>query len=97
MAERTAGESYFAAMEAELNRERAAVLGRYGKRIEDAIAKCEALRDSVDAGDETAVRRYRQHRQAALEATEKLCVQREMIGVFDHSWVARAYPMPPSR
>lgn len=82
-------------MEAELNRERAATLGRYGKRVEAAIAKCEALLEDVEAGDENAIRKYRHCRREALEAVEALCLQREMIGVLDHSWVQSAYPMPP--
>jgi hypothetical protein len=26
-----------------------------------------------------------------------LCLQREMLGLIDHSWVERTYPIPPAR
>jgi hypothetical protein len=97
MAQRSASEGFFAAMEAELNKERAAVLGRYGRRVEEAIAKCDALLERVDVGDEAALANYRELRTAAVKATEALCLQREMIGVLDHYWVQRAYPLPPRR
>jgi hypothetical protein len=97
MTTRSASEGFFAAMEAELNKERAAVLGRYGRRLEASIAKCAALLERVEAGDEVALVKYRELRTAAVKATEALCLQREMIGVLDHSWVQRAYPLPPRR
>lgn len=95
MAERSVSEQFFSAMEAEINRERAAVLGRCGERLEKAIANCEAIRADAESGDEVALERYRHLRRDAVDATERLCLQREMIRVYDHSWVGKAYPLPP--
>ena len=43
MAKRSAAEEYFAALEFELNRERAAVLGRYGRKVEAALRAIDGL------------------------------------------------------
>lgn len=95
MPERSAAERYFELVEAELNQERAAVLGRSGRRVEQAIARCEALVGALDESDERAVEAYRAERQAALRAISELCLQREAIGLTDHAWVERVYRVPP--
>jgi hypothetical protein len=95
MPKRSAAERSFAAIEAELNGERATVLGRFGRRVEAAISSCEALLGDLERGDERAIEAYRAHRQAALQAITDLCVQREAVGLRDHSWVHRVYRVPP--
>ena len=86
-------ELFFKFIEAELNAERAAVLGRYGRRIEEALAACEALEPTM-GGDSSKVA-YRAARERVMKAIADLCFQREMIGLHDHSWVHRIYQVPP--
>ena len=97
MADLTALERYFEALMAELNQERAAVLGRFGRRVEKALDACAAEQSAIDDGDEAALGRYRAARREAQRAIADLCLQREMIGLTDHSWVHRIYPLPPAR
>ena len=97
MSDLTALERYFEALVAELNQERAAVLGRFGRRVEEALEACAAEQSAVDDGDEAALGRYRAARHEAQRAIEALCLQREMIGLTDHSWVHRVCPVPPAR
>jgi hypothetical protein len=84
------------AVEVELLQERAAVLGRLGRRAEDAIASCEALLESVNRSDDSAVEAYEAARVVALAAVSDLCLQREIVGLSDQRWVHRAYRVPPS-
>lgn len=95
MAERSAGESHLAAIEYELNQERAATLGRYGRQAEQAIAECQALLDRLDTDDPDAVAAYRQARQIAVEAVDALCLQREVLRLFDDRRVHEIYRVPP--
>ena len=95
MAERSASERYFGAFEFEFQRERAAVLTRYGQKAEAAIAKCQALLDHIDEGDATEVEAYKASRRAAMKAIDDLCFQREMLGVFDNARVHQFYRVPP--
>jgi hypothetical protein len=90
-------ERYFEALAAELNEERAAVLGRFGRRVEQALAKCAAEQAAADDSDAEALGRYRAARLSAQRAIADFCLQREMLGLIDHSWVDRTYPMPPAR
>jgi hypothetical protein len=95
MREKTAGERYLDLVELELNQERASVLGRFGRRVEQAIAKCETLLETLDSRDDRAVEEYRAARASALQAVADLCLQREVIGLTDHRWVERHYRVPP--
>ncbi len=95
MAERGAAEGFLGALEFELNRERAAVLGRYGRKVDAAIASCQALLDDLDEGDPTAVEAYKTRRRMAFQAIDDLCFQREMLGVFDSARVHQLYRVPP--
>jgi hypothetical protein len=97
MSHLTASERNFEALMAELNQERAAVLGRFGRRVEEALAVCRAEDEAAHAGDEAALGRYRAARDEAQQAIADLCLQREMIGLIEHSWVHRLYPVPPAR
>ncbi len=96
MAERSAAEGFFGAIEWEFNRERAATLGRYGRKVEVAIASCQALLDGIDEDDMTAVEAYKASRRAALQAIDDLCFQREMVNVYDNARVHQLYRVPPA-
>jgi hypothetical protein len=95
VAEKSAAERNFELVEAELNGERAAVLGRYGRRVERAFATCAERRAELDVNDESSVAAYRSARRRALQAIADLCFQREMIGLTEHSRVYETYPVPP--
>jgi hypothetical protein len=92
-------EHVHASVEAEINEERAAVLGRVARRLEDARARCAELAAQLDGGhvDAQTVADYR----AALDDAEHwrwvLCLQREAIGLYDHRWVDAVYPPLPRR
>lgn len=93
-------ERFHAAVRAELDEERAAVLGRVARRLERARARCDALATIVDASDGADEEALAAHRAAHAEATELrwvLCVQREAIGLYDHRWVDAVYPALPRR
>lgn len=89
-------EELWKAIEVELNHERAAVLGRLGRRVETAISNCEALLESVDGGDDLSIDTYEASRRAALGAISDLCLQREIVGFSDQRWVHQVYRVPPS-
>ena len=96
MADRSPAERYFDFIEAELNAERAAVLGRYGRRVEQALAMCKERQVELDVDDPSSVAAYRSARERVLEAVAAFCFQREMIGLTEHSWVYRIYEVPPA-
>ena len=88
-------ERYHNAVRAELDEERAAVLGRVARRLEQARARCEALGARLDAAATPDPELLAEHRLAHAEADRwrwVLCVQREAIGLFDHRWVDAVYP-----
>lgn len=95
MAAASPAERFHQLIEAELNQERAALRGRYGRRVEDAIARCEAQLDQLDVNDQRTLDAYRSSRQQVLGAIADLCLQREMIGLTGHSWVDRIHRIPP--
>lgn len=97
MTDRSPSEKFFDSIAAELNEERAAVLGKYGRRVEDSIAKAESLLAQFDPDDQRSVDAYRASRKEVLRAVSDLCLQREMIGLLDHTWVQRIYRIPPQR
>jgi hypothetical protein len=84
-------------VEAELNKERAATLGRAARKIEDAVRRCERLGRAVDAGHAGALAEYREARGEAERAVWQFCVQREAVGLTDHTRVRQQYPLPPER
>jgi hypothetical protein len=89
-------EDLWRAAELELQQEKAAVLGRLGRRAEEAIAACEALDASVDHGDDGSIEAYEEARRAAMAAVSDLCLQREIAGLTDQRWVYQMYRVPPS-
>ena len=95
MADLTALERYFEALMAELNQERAAVLGRFGRRVEKALDACAAEQSAIDDGDEAALGRYRAARREAQRAIADLCLRarddradRPLLGAPDLSVAA---------
>ena len=98
----TRAERAFAAVQQELDVERAAVLGRTGRRLEEAIAACVALGRRLDATTDECARtallaEYESARADSEEWRWRLCVQREAIGLTEHRWVDRVYPPPMPR
>jgi hypothetical protein len=99
----TRAERAFAAVQQELDGERAAVLGRTGRRLAEALATCAALGRLLDAAaaDDTTrgdlLEEYRAARAASEDWRWRLHVQREAIGLTDHRWVNRIHPTPPMR
>jgi hypothetical protein len=95
-------ETSFAAVRTELNGERAAVLGRTARRLEAALARCAYLSTGLEAEHPQKRRQaltdeYREARDDSEKWRWKLSVQREAIGLNDHTWVDRIYPAPPLR
>ena len=89
-------------LEEEIVKEKAAVLGRAGERLEAALAEVAALGRALDAEPDAARRAARlaeyaaAHRRATT-ARQMLLIQREAIGLRLHRDVDRQYPEPPRR
>jgi hypothetical protein len=92
-------ERAFNAVQAEIDAERAASLGRAGRRVEAAFARCQALLAQVDAdgADDDAAAVYRTARAEFDQAMYAYLVQREAIGLPDHRAIRHAFPRPPRR
>ena len=88
-------ERYHAAVLAELDDERAAVLGRVTRKLERARARAEDLDARSAASGTSDAAAVEERRRAHAEAAELrwvLCIQREAIGLYDHRWVDAVYP-----
>src|SRR5829696_2855038 len=88
-------ERHHAAVTAELDEERAAVLRRVTRKVERARAWVVELAASLDASGGEHAELLAEHRRAHAEAAELrwiLCIQREAIGIYDHRWVDAVYP-----
>ena len=96
LAERT-----FAVVESEIEEERAAALGRAGRKVEMRFETCRALHQQLEASDSSdraqLLRDYRAARDEFEHARWQLCVHREAIGLNNHSWIERTFPTPPPR
>jgi hypothetical protein len=95
-------EHSFLAVEAELRQERAAAMGRAGRRLEEQFERCRELGHQIEAAgsrleSDELVARYRLAREVYDECRWRLCVQREALGLYDHRWVDRVYPRLPHR
>jgi hypothetical protein len=92
-------ERAFSATEAEVNAERAAALGRAGRRVEAAFARCEVLLAELEleTADHESVTGYRAARAEFDQAMYAYLVQREAIGLVDHRAVRQTFPRPPRR
>jgi hypothetical protein len=93
----TRAERAYAAVQHELDEERAAVLGRTGRRLEEALGKCAALGLLLDATTDDVTRatlltEYRAARASSEDWRWRLHVQREALGLTDHRPVDRIHP-----
>ncbi len=90
-----------AALEAELNKERAAALGRTAAKLEALIERCAALRHEARAAGsnerERLAREYDETRRESETQRWNLCVQREAMGLYRHDDVDELYPRPAPR
>jgi hypothetical protein len=98
----TRAERAFAAVQQELDNERAAVLGRTGRRLEETLARCAALGHQIDATTDEASRaallaEYRSARASSEDWRWRLHVQREALGLTDHRPVDRIHPAAERR
>ena len=90
-------ERAFNAVQTELDSERAASLGRAGRRVEAAFARCQALLLELDIDVGGPVADYRGARAEFDHAMYAYLVQREAIGLLDHRAIRHAFPRPPRR
>ena len=95
-------EQALAALESDLNEERGMALSRAGRKVETELERCNRLRLVVDGryGPEPVAKAlvdYRAARDAFETALWQFCVQREAIGLWDHTRVYRMFPSPPER
>jgi hypothetical protein len=95
-------ERNFAAVEAEINEERAAALGRAGRKVQVQFERCQQLIAQLDAPEDLPDRHdllaeYREARDEFEQRRWQLCVHREAIGLNDHRWIDRVYPTPARR
>lgn len=80
---------------ADLHNEQAASLDRVGRRLRDSIALMEVHAARFAAhGSEASRRSFALAREDASQARWEMVVQREAMGLTDHSVVDRAYPIP---
>lgn len=87
------------AMTSELNRERAAGLGRTARRLEEALDACAASRAELErlgrGPQRTALlAAYATHRAEAERQRWNLEVQREAMGLRRHDELDACYPRP---
>ncbi len=89
-------------LQRELLEERASALRRVAGKLERRLAAAEALRDLLSAAPgmapEERAEVVAEHNRLVDEAEVYrwyLMVQRECIGVTDHSELDRFYPLPP--
>jgi hypothetical protein len=98
---RELAERSFAVVESEINEERAAALGRAGRKVETRFQRCHELIEQIDAADASTAAQllhdYRAARDEFEQARWQLTVHREAIGLNNHSWIDRTFPRPPPR
>jgi hypothetical protein len=104
-------ERAFNAVQSEIDSERAAALGRAGRRVESTFARCQALLADLDSRAEDSAAEnngadgahhdrlaaYRAVRAEFDRAMYAYLVQREAIGLPDHRAIRHAFPRPPRR
>ena len=92
------GQAY-EAVQRELQKERAAALGRIGRRLEVLLTRLAELRAEWQAADATArpplALAYAECRDEARQYRWYLEVQREAVGLRYHHDLDRCYPIPP--
>jgi hypothetical protein len=93
-------ERSFAVVQSEVDQERASALGRAGRKVQEQFDRCQQLIGRIDANDgpiDELLAEYREARQAFEQRRWQLYVHREAIGLNDHRWVDRVFPMPARR
>ena len=90
-------ERAFNFVQGEVDAERAAALGRAGRRVERAFARCQELLADGHAAVDERVDEYRAARAEFDQAMYAYLVQREAIGLPDHRAIRRSFPRPPRR
>jgi hypothetical protein len=87
------------AIEVQLRQEKASALRRTGEKLEKMNAELTLLGGELGAlsgpAREKRVARYQELRAQAEYERWCLIVQREAMGLFDHSEVDLLYPIPP--
>ena len=88
-----------ALLEAEFKQERTDAFGRIGRKLQAALDEAKALDERLahlPSGPtrEQTLERYREARARAEEMSYFLVVQREAIGVLEHSILDEMYPLP---
>jgi len=88
--------------EAEIAAEKAAILGRAGERLEEALRVAHAALARLDAagGAEELRERladYEHARERAARERLILIIQREAVGLRQHRVVDQQFPEPPRR
>jgi hypothetical protein len=88
----------FGRVEQELQQERAAALGRIGRRLQDLIVRLESLRAEMEHGPPLERHRlhveYRSTWERARTYRWYLEVQREAVGLRRHEKLDETYPLP---
>jgi hypothetical protein len=95
-------EQAFAAVQTELAQERAEALARAGRKVQAEFDRCRSLLEQLDAATQASeghdlLVEYRAARAAFEHRRWQLHVHREAIGLNDHRWVDRVFPMPERR
>ena len=95
-------ERNFAAVQSEIDEERAAALGRAGRKVQVQFERCQQLIARLDAlpvGSpmHDLLDEYRRARDEFEHRRWQLCVHREAIGLNDHRWIDRIFPTPERR
>ncbi len=82
-------------LELDLRQEQASSLGRTGRRIERALRQMRAAAEAWRAdGNPEHARTFDEARRKARQYRWELVVQREAMGLTDHTAVHQAYPIP---
>jgi hypothetical protein len=91
-------QSGLAVLESELAQERAATLGRLGRRLEKALAKLRAYDEAQQESETSApTRNNSARRELVLDAGEALwylVIQRELTGFRENRTLMRDYGVP---
>jgi hypothetical protein len=85
-----------AALHMEFAAEKAGAMARVTEKLEVRLATCARLAAAyAEAPDAELAAEYERVRQDAKLHHWYLIVQREAIGLYDHTLIARLYPIPP--
>ena len=85
------------ALDYELAQERAAALGRLGRKLESALAALRAFDDAPDRTESDTARRKEERNALVSDAAVALwnfVIQREVVGLRDSRTVMRNYDVP---